>query len=75
MGSHLTGVRKRKGRKLGDGNGKRKGGRHFHDKRSFIETNPVDVVVIGHDLLNYPIPSSDPLLYTLGSVKDVSLPI
>jgi hypothetical protein len=31
MGSCLTGVCKRKGRKLSDGKGKRKGGRHFHD--------------------------------------------
>jgi hypothetical protein len=43
------------------------------EERAFIETNPVDVVVIGHDLLNSPIPSSDPLLYTLGSVREVSL--
>jgi hypothetical protein len=45
------------------------------EERSFIEMNPMDIVVIRHDLLNYPTPSSDPLLYTLGSVKDVSLPI
>jgi hypothetical protein len=44
------------------------------EERSFIEMNPVNVVVIGHKLLNYPIPSSDLLLYTLGSVKEVSLP-
>jgi hypothetical protein len=42
---------------------------------SFIKVDPVDVVVIGHDVLNYPIPSRNPLLYTLGSVKEVSLPI
>jgi hypothetical protein len=32
MGSRLTGVRKHKGHKLSDGNGKRKGGHHFYDK-------------------------------------------
>jgi hypothetical protein len=44
------------------------------EERSFIKVDPVDVVVIRHDLLNYPIPSSNPLLYTLRSVKEVSLP-
>jgi hypothetical protein len=42
-------------------------------ERAFIEPNPVDVVVIGHVLLNYPTPSSDPVLYILGSVREISL--
>jgi hypothetical protein len=39
MGSHLTGVHKHKGCKLSDGNGKRKGGRHFHDNQIHWDTS------------------------------------
>jgi CobQ-like glutamine amidotransferase family enzyme len=37
------------------------------------ELDPVDVVVIGHGSLNYPIPSNDSHLYTWGTVTEVSL--
>jgi hypothetical protein len=37
------------------------------------EFDPVDVVVIGHVLLNYPTPSNDSHLYTWGTVMEVSL--
>jgi CobQ-like glutamine amidotransferase family enzyme len=37
------------------------------------EFDPVDVVVIGHVLLNYPTPSNDSHLYTWGIVTAVSL--
>jgi hypothetical protein len=52
---------------------------HWHidrgrEERSFIKADPVDVMVIRHDLLNYPTSSSDPLLYTRRSVTEVSLP-
>jgi hypothetical protein len=35
----------------------------------------VGVVEVRHDTLTTPIPSIDPLLYTLNSVTEVSLPI
>jgi hypothetical protein len=37
------------------------------------ELNPVDVVVIGHVALNYPIPPNNSHLYTWGTVMEVSL--
>jgi hypothetical protein len=37
------------------------------------EFDPVDVVVIGHVSINYPIPSNDSHLYTWGIVTEVSL--
>jgi hypothetical protein len=37
------------------------------------EFDPVDVVVIRHDSLNYPTPSNDSHLYTWGIVTEVSL--
>jgi hypothetical protein len=37
------------------------------------ELDPVDVMVIGHGSLNYPIPSNDSHLYTCGTVREVSL--
>jgi hypothetical protein len=45
------------------------------EDRVFIERDPVGVMEVGHDLLTTQIPSTDPFLYTTGSVKDVSLPI
>jgi hypothetical protein len=63
-------------RQMGQGVERKAVHRHIdggRKERVFIEPNPVDVVVIGHVLLNYPTPSSDPLLYTLRSVREVSL--
>jgi CobQ-like glutamine amidotransferase family enzyme len=37
------------------------------------ELDPVDVVVIGHGSLNYPLPSNNSHLYTWGTVTEVSL--
>jgi hypothetical protein len=37
------------------------------------ELDPVNVMVIGHVALNYPIPSNDSHLYTWGTVTEVSL--
>jgi hypothetical protein len=51
-----------------DGDGSREG-------RLFIKCNPVGVVIVGHDLLTTQTPSTNPFLYSTGSVKDVSLPI
>jgi hypothetical protein len=52
------------------GNGDRIG-----EHRTLIESEPMGIVVIRHWRLNYPeTPSIDPVLYTLESVKGVSLP-
>jgi hypothetical protein len=45
------------------------------EDRAFIEQDPVGVMEVGHDLLTTQIPSTNPFLYTTGSVKDVWLPI
>jgi hypothetical protein len=44
-----------------------------YKERTFVETDPVGVMVIGHGLLKLLNPSVDPFLYTCGSVTEVSL--
>jgi hypothetical protein len=45
------------------------------EDRVFVERDPVVVMEVRHDLLTTQIPAINPSLYTLDSVKDVSLPI
>jgi hypothetical protein len=45
----------------------------IRENGAFIERDPVGVMEVRHDLLTTQIPSTDPFLYTLKSVKEVSL--
>jgi hypothetical protein len=67
-----VGVIRRESGKSVEGETVNSNGDGGREHRTFMESEPVGTVVIGHWILNYP-GSIHPFLYTRDSVKDISL--